>query len=338
MCGCTTLRMFVFSIPTDRDTPLFCSDTLPVSYNPYRLATAHFAPSEAVDTMFEDLSTTAVIVVRGDSVVYSRYADGYGPDTCCDMFSVTKSFVGALLGIAVGQGYLSPTDLVSKYLPATGARLSDSVRVIDLVNMRAGIGESGYQTALLYYTPNLARNTATAYAEIPLGMFAYASRATQLLGYVIEAATGVPLTDYFIDNYWLPTRAANRGFWSVDSRRHHATRCFCGLCITPSEVVKLGMIYRDGGMLNGCRIVPQEWIERTLNPAVESADRNNSTYNCGWYIVRPDHEFMAQGFLGQILYVNRDTDTVVARFGKERASTDWVAAMQRLAASCINYY
>ena len=75
-----------------------------------------------MDTLFEDCDTYAFLVLQGDSLCYSHYDFG-----CCDstplcLFSVSKSFVSTLLGIAVDQGLIgSVQDLLSAYLPAAAA-------------------------------------------------------------------------------------------------------------------------------------------------------------------------------------------------------------------------
>lgn len=330
--GCTTARMIVYNIPTNHDSELFYNIEFPAVDSPRRIATPLCEPCDSLDALFEDMYTSALVVMRGDSIVYSRFSDCGDIDTRYDLFSMSKSYIGALLGIAISQGYLKADDPLSKYLPAMAGRLSDSVRIIDLADMRGGIGETPYQTALLYYSPELSHSTAQLHSVLPLGMFSYASRCTQLLGYVLEAATGVPLDRYFMENYWIPTAPSTACYWSIDSPDSRNIRSFCGLSIATSEVLKLGMIYRDNGLFDGRRIVPDEWIATTLNPPSESSDRSNATYRCQWYVVRPDREFIAQGLLGQVMYVNRDTDVIVVRFGTGRGRIDWAEQLGRIAA------
>ena len=197
--------------------------------------------------------------------------------------------------------------------------------------MRVGMFENYWLMARLYYTCNLRQTATRAQHNLPHGQFSYANLSTQLLAHLIERATGQSLTDYFIDNYWITTSPKHTGFWSVDSRRHLCTRAFCGLSITPVEVLKLGMIYRDKGTLNGRQIIPSEWVHHTINPPSTSPDRGGATYHCQWYIIEPDIEFMGQGLMGQILYINRATNTIIARFGTRRGKTDWTAELRRIA-------
>ena len=330
--GCTAARMLTFNTPTIRDSQLFLNAVLPASDTPFEpLRRDYYGACPAIDTLFEDLHTTGIIVVRDDSVIYCHFKGGCDAYKPTDLFSLSKSFVGALTGIALAQGHIaSIDDPVAKYLPESAEFLSDSVCVCDLLNMRGGIYEPRWQTAQMYYARNLGRTTLRAIRKHPHGEYSYANISTQLLANLIEQATSQNLIDYFIDNYWIPSAAKHEGFWSLDSRQHLGVRAFCGLSITPTEVVKLGMIYRDGGTLGGRQIIPAEWVSHTVNPPYTSNDRGGATYHCQWYTTNPDTEFLGQGFMGQILYVNRTTNTVVARFGVRRGSTNWTQEMQRI--------
>ena len=338
--ACTAARMIAFNTPTTHDSELFLNAILPAADTPFEPSCrVHYNACPTIDSLFEDDYTTGIIILRGDSIIYSRFEGRHTIDTPADLFSLSKSFVGALVGIAISQGYISsPHDPVSKYLPQCAEILSDSTCVCDLLNMRSGVHETHWQMAHMYYTPNLDRTTPRTIRRVPHGEYHYANLSTQLLACLIEQATGRPLTDYFIDNYWIPTAPRSEGYWSVDSRRNLNPRAFCGLSITPIDVLKLGMIYRDGGILNGRQIVPAEWVHYTVNPPYTSADRGGSTYHCQWYILEPDTEFMGQGLMGQILYINRTTDTIVARFGIRRGKTDWTAELRRISALSDRYF
>ncbi|MBQ8864311.1 MAG: serine hydrolase [Rikenellaceae bacterium] len=340
LTSCTAARMATFGSPTIHDSRIFLNVVLPATdtcIQIHRPEVCNACP--AIDSLFDDHYTTGIVVARGDSIVYHRFTEECALGRPADLFSLSKSFVGALAGIALAQGFItSIEDSVAKYLPECAEILGDSARVCDLLNMRVGMFENRWLTARLYYTPNLDRTTSHAHHNLPHGDYSYANLSTQLLAEVIESATGYSLTDYFIDNYWIPTAPHSEGFWSIDSRRCANTRAFCGLSIAPEEVIKLGMIYRDGGQFRGRQIVPAEWVQHSVNPPYESADRGGATYHCQWYILEPDTEFMGQGLMGQILYINRTTDTVVARFGIRRGKTDWTAELRRIATLPDRYF
>lgn len=338
--SCTAARMIAFNSPTTHDSELFLNAVLPAADTAFEpLCRQHYNACPAVDSLFHDPYTTGIIILRGDSIVYSRFEGRHTSNTPADLFSLSKSFVGALAGIAIAQGHItSPDDPVAKYLPQCAQILGDSACVRDLLNMRAGIRENHWQMARLYYARNLDRTMPQAAQHTLRGQYHYANLSTQLLACLIEQSTGRTFTDYFIDNYWIPTAPQCEGFWSADSRRHLNTRAFCGLSISPIEVLKLGMIYRDGGTLNGRQIIPAEWVHYTINPPYKSADRGGATYHCQWYILEPDTEFMGQGLMGQILYINRTTDTVIARFGIRRGKTDWTATLRHIATLPDRYF
>lgn len=340
LTSCTAARMALFNRPTTHDSRHFVNVVLPTSdtaKEPPRRTQFYACPT--IDSLFDDGNTLGIVVLRGDSIIYSHFEGDLSLDTPTDLFSLSKSFVGALTGIAIEQGYIrSAEDSIARYLPHCASFLGDSARICDLLNMRIGMFEPQLHTAHLYYTPNLDRTATHLPHNRPHGEYHYASNSTQLLASIIEQATGCTFEEYFIDNYWIPCAASHDGFWSVDSNRHRNVKAFCGLCITPVELLKLGIIYRDNGALWGQQIVPKKWIQHTLNPPYHTCDRDAATYHCHWYIINPDHEFLGQGLMGQILYVNRTTNTIIARFGTARGTTDWTAELGRISALPDSYF
>ena len=322
--GCTATRMVINNAPMPDDHKYMHKTEMPRSGVPVVFAESVHPVSE-MDTLFEDCDTYAFLVLQGDSLCYSHYDFG-----CCDstplcLFSVSKSFVSTLLGIAVDQGLIgSVQDLLSAYLPAAAALASDSVRICDLLNMRAGFYENGYTTARLYYSPDVYRELSRMEPNRARGEFHYSSLCTQLLTALLLKVTGMQPADYMQLNLWEPLGMACDGYVCTDSAGSGRMLGFSGICCAPVDALKLSVLYRDGGEFMGRRIVSEQWIDECLNPKSMSDDKDGACYNHHWYVLVPGREFYAKGLFGQYLYVNRDTDTVIARFGAERGSTDWI--------------
>lgn len=330
MCGCTATRVVINNAPMLDDHKYVSRTELPRSLSPVVFARSVCDVSD-MDTLMEDRTTCAFLVLQGDSLCYSYYDFG-----CCDttqlcLFSISKSFVSTLIGIAIDQGLIgSERDLLSAYLPASAALASDSVRICDLLNMRAGFRENGYTTARLYYSPDVYRELSRMEPNRPRGEFHYSSLCTQLLtALLLETAREEP-AEYLQTNLWEPLCMLYDGYVCTDSPRSNRIRGFSGICCTPLDALKLSVLYRDGGEFMGRRIVSREWIDKCLNPAVMSDDKEGACYNYHWYVLVPGREFFAKGLFGQYLYVNRDTDTVIARFGVEQGPTDWIETFREI--------
>ena len=324
LCGCTVTRVVINNAPRPDDHKYEHRVALPRSAAPVCFAQSASAVS-GIDTLLEDRNTCAFLVLQGDSLCYSYYDFG-----CCDttqlcLFSGSKSFISTLIGIAIDQGFIgSSQDLLSDYLPCTAALISDSVRICDLLDMRAGFRENGYTTARLYYSPRVYRELAHVKPNRPHGEFHYSSLCTQLLTALLLQATGMEPADYLERNLWEPLRMVCDGYVCTDAAESGRILGFSGMCCTPEDALKLSVLYRDGGVFMGERVVSEQWIDECLNPKVMSDDKNGACYNRHWYVLVPGREFYAKGLFGQYLYVNRDTDTVIARFGVEQGSADWI--------------
>ncbi len=333
LCGCTVVRVVVNNAPRPDDHIYASGIVLPRSASPVGFARAE-SFCWPVDTLLDDQCTCAFLVMQGDSLCYAYYDFG-----CCDttrlcLFSVSKSFISTLIGIAVDQGYInSPDDLLSEYLPESAALFADSVTVRDLLNMRTGFRENGYATARLYYTPRMSREMAHMACNRAPGEFHYSSLCTQLLTSLLEKATRTPACDYLRDNLWDPLCMLCDGYVCTDSPRGDRIKGFSGICCTPMDAMKLSVLYRDGGEFMGRRIVSEQWIDSCLNPGSMSMDKNGACYNYHWYVLEPGREFFAKGLFGQYLYVNRDTDTVIARFGIREGATDWIDVFRTVASA-----
>ncbi|MFV0592677.1 MAG: serine hydrolase [Draconibacterium sp.] len=118
------------------------------------------------ETMLERAQTTAFIVLQNDTIVYEKYFNGFNKSSVFTSFSVAKSFVSTLIGLAVSDGYLkSEKDTITKYLPELLKRDKrfSQITIKDLLSMSAGIAYSGdgfpSDDDITYVSPDLRKAT-----------------------------------------------------------------------------------------------------------------------------------------------------------------------------------
>ncbi len=288
------------------------------------------------DDFLQDKTTAAFLVIYKDSIVYERYFQGYQPSTMIDAFSVAKSFVSAMVGIAIEDGYIkSINDPITKYLPYLNKKL-DEVRIVDLLNMRTGMNaadafkESPMTLPTLYYGNNLKEHIKTIkMKEEPNTRYEYQSAATQMLAMAVESASGKKFVDYFKERLWSKLDMEFDASWTVDSPKYEQIRAFCCLNSTALDFAKFARLYENGGKYNGIQVVPERWVKTSLTQTIpESKDEQGYCYNYQWRVIRDEKEFFAKGLFGQVLYVNKDKDVIIVRIGRKMGIPDWPKLFQ----------
>jgi CubicO group peptidase (beta-lactamase class C family) len=193
--------------------------------------------------------------------VYERYFDGFAADQPAAVFSVAKSVVSLLLGLAIEDGHIAGVDEpVTRHLPELAAQDPGfaQVRLRHLLAMRSGIGfDEGYRSptsdvARLYLGADLKAEVARLrIARVPNQIHQYQSGDTQLLGQVIERATGVPLARYAEQRLWQPLGAEFDASWSLDSAAGAQARAFCCLNARARDLLRLGLMVAATGSGTG---------------------------------------------------------------------------------------
>jgi CubicO group peptidase (beta-lactamase class C family) len=291
--------------------------------------TAITAPDgQSLDEQLQATDTLAFLVVHDDELVAERYFDGVQRDTLQTSFSVAKSFLSTLVGIAIDEGAIhSVTDPVTDYVPELAQRDTrfDQITVRNLLTMSSGIRYEeqslplpwGYDVDTYYGTNlrDLALN-GTQIQQAPGLEWHYNNYNPLLLGLVLERATGMSVSDYMATRLWQPLGAEAGATWSLDSDANGFEKMESGLNAAPVDYARFGELFLHGGRWNGTQIVSRGWVR-------EATDDDTSTdpaahYQYFWWMdtARPGR-FYALGNLGQYIYVAPDADTVIVRLGSD---------------------
>lgn len=356
-------REYVYRVLVWRD-----SDVDDYRYNfPQRRLTAASKPSpfeEAVDmnhvaTVFEaqpeidDLEsylanseTLAFIVIQDGAVVYENYFNGTQRDTLVTSFSVAKSFTSALIGIAIDEGYIhSLDDPITDYLPELLARQPrfGDITVRHLLLMASGLDYkenraflfNGDDPLTTYYPDQ--RQLALENINIidaPGVYFQYNKYHPQLLGMIIERATGVSVTEYMQRTLWEPLGMEFDGGWSLDSTQSGFEKMEAGLNGRAIDFAKFGQLFLDNGSWEGVQVIPSTWVAEStqMDPALHNEsyyptnfgqviyDSGKGYYQYMWYGRFHDdgsYDFFAEGDRGQLIYMSPGKNLVIVRFGED---------------------
>ena len=330
LSGCYLLRGLRYFGPDVRDGERFPRRALPAAAEPDVLAEARplrlagyrtsDGDSLSVEDYFRATNTAGLLIVRGDSVVYQWYGDGYAADQPVLAFSVTKSWIGTLVGISVGEGLLSVDDPVRRWLPELDADDWDGVTVEHLLQMTTGNAfredqHPLHESARFYLGKGLRKKALRQNTDhAPGERFEYRSGDTQLLTQILQAAVAPrTVTEYLRERLWEPIGAQHAGWMNVDGRGEGAVeKGFCCLNATAVDQARLGMLMRDGGRWRGRQVVPADWVARTL--AVDSSAGSAPYYQYHWWLGDPGRgDFLAEGIINQFVYVDPASDIVIVK-------------------------
>ncbi|MEM9847642.1 MAG: serine hydrolase [Bacteroidota bacterium] len=243
-----------------------------------------------LDQYLEELTeTTAFLVIRNDSILYERYFNGFDENSQLPSFSVAKSFTSALVGIAVEEGLIeSVQDPITKYVEEVRGLAPEweKLTVEHLLNMRSGIdfNENTYTNpfstiADLYLKKDVIKVIRKMkFKHQPGERKYYSSLDTQLLGLIVQRATGKTLAAYMEAKIWQLIGMESDARWFVDSEKNGNTKAFCCLHPIARDYAKFGRLYLKGGNWENEQIVPAAWVERSVQP-----DMDNNCYQYQWY-------------------------------------------------------
>jgi CubicO group peptidase (beta-lactamase class C family) len=181
----------------------------------------------------EATATNALVVVKDGNIVYENYRNGSDANTRFITYSVAKSYVSTLIGLALADGAIkSLDDKVTDYLPEMAGSGYDGPTIRDLLRMRSGVDwlevyEFGSDTQLTkvhdnslvaykYRWCDYAVNESEPGPNKPGAVFNYATLDTSVLGCILERAVGKTVAEYMSEKLWKPAGMENDGYWIMD--------------------------------------------------------------------------------------------------------------------------
>jgi CubicO group peptidase (beta-lactamase class C family) len=298
----------------------------------------------AFDEFLRGTGTLGFVVLDDDLLVYERYFGGADRQTRQTSFSVAKSFVSTLIGIAIDEGLIgNVTDPVTEYLPELSERdpRFERITLRDLLTMSSGLRYEEQSLPLpwgddvdTYYGTDLRDLglSATQIVRPPRQEWLYNNYNPLLLGLVLERATGTSVSDYMATKLWQPLGAEADATWSLDSEGSGFEKMESGLNATPVDYARFGELFLLAGEWNGQRIVSEDWVREATAADVTTDPAGH--YQYFWWIdtQRPDR-FYALGNFGQYIYVAPDAGAVIVRNGRDWGAENdtWLSVFREVA-------
>lgn len=278
-----------------------------------------------VGEYIEDTKTTGLLVIQDDTIKYEQYFAGGDENTLFSSNSMGKSFVSALMGLAVSEGYVeSVEDSLGKYIPEFVGTELENIPIKACLQMASGIDfdedtdMSGFSMRTLMGSPAMKVIAKYGVQEEPYTYRRYLSINTEILGEVIKNATGRSLAEYMEEKIWKKIGMAHDAYWTLSNGTELAMG---GLSVSLHDYACFARLYLNEGDYNGEQILPKEWVKDSLDASADYSKpgSNYDAYNAigygyQWWVPEGDEgEFMAIGVYGQWIYVNPSNRVIIVK-------------------------
>ena len=308
------------------------------------------APKEAdgvnVNAFLDSNRNTGFLLMKGDTILAERYQYDRKPADRFQSYSMAKTVVAMLIGIAVFDKQISSIDdRAEKYVPALKGQPYGETSLRHLLTMSSGVrfreDYDGKDDISVLGRKTIGQQgpggadtvaTFTDRARAAGEKFYYASAETQVLGLVLRAAVGVPLADYLSEKIWQPMGAEADATWQIDRGGYETG--FMGINATLRDWGRLGLLLANDGALCAndgkldCRqIIPADWVKAATTPDSAHLRPGIATGYMGygyqtWLLPGGGRRFALLGVRGQAVFVDPASKLVVVHTAVHEGSRD----------------
>ncbi|MBN8947638.1 serine hydrolase domain-containing protein [Rhodanobacter sp. UC4437_H4] len=267
-----------------------------------------------------------VMVLQHGRIRIQRYAPGFGPAQRWTSFSVAKSVTSTLLGIALRRGDIhGMDDTLETYIPQLRGTAYAKVTVQQLLTMTSGVRWNEdyddprsdvaqmYRSACENGQPHVISYLAKLPRAWPAGThWNYNTAETDLLGILVQRATGQSLAGYLSQTIWKPYGMASDAYWLKDECDGSDTGG-SGLSATLADYARIGQFMLDGGRIDGQPVIADAWLHGAMRKQQEVASPGHG-YGYLWW-TDADGSYAAIGIFGQMVYVDPARQLVIVQVG-----------------------
>lgn len=266
----------------------------------------------------EGLSLHSLMLLRHGQVVAEGWWKPYRAEEPHVLWSLTKSFASTGIGLAIAEGRLSLDDtLVSHFpddVPADASENLKTMRVRDLLSMSTGHHAEAIQD---FPYADAKRSAARAFLALPVAHkpgthFVYNTPASHMLSALVQKVSGTTLAEYLRPRLFEPLGIANAPW---EAAPQGMTMGGFGLSLKTEDIARFAQLYAQGGVWNGRRLLPAEWVAAATARQVSNGSSPASDWEQGYgfQFWRCRHGlYRGDGAFGQFAIVMPEQDAVVA--------------------------
>jgi CubicO group peptidase (beta-lactamase class C family) len=285
-----------------------------------------------------------LVVIRNGHIVAERYFNGFDDTTGHNVKSVSKSFLSALVGIALEEGYVDSLDqkiapLFQNEITGTSDSRLDDITLRHLLTMRAGFDTDRNTYLDIYYSPNWIEATlGRPLIDDPGAAFHYSTFSTHILAVALSRLTGKTALEYgkqrLFDRLHMTCQR-----WDSDPQGNH----FGGneMYFTPRDAARLGYLYLHGGVFNGENVLPRGWAETSVANSAGGdwswGDMSEMGYGSLWWTgtLGGYSFYCALGHGGQYILVFPEAEMIVVTNSFSNLGFDDADVQERAVATLV---
>jgi CubicO group peptidase (beta-lactamase class C family) len=264
-----------------------------------------------------------LLIIRHGHIVFEYYAPEYNQHSYQMLHSMTKSFISALVGIALQRGYLKSLDqrwseFFPDYFTSDTNPRNANITIRHLLKMTSGLNPD----ALAY--PGRRGDNSQDWMRFaletptllePNTLFMYSSLGSHLLSMILSKTSNMSTLEFARHFLFAPlgiTSDSTQGFaWETDPQGYHIGGA--GLSLTACDSAKLGYLFLHNGQWEGSQLISSPYIEEATQVQSSGGHPEATPYGYHWWIedLNGQHSFYAAGFGGQYIQVFPQMDLVL---------------------------
>ncbi|WP_258103762.1 serine hydrolase [Marinoscillum sp. MHG1-6] len=332
LSSCTVSRSLFWNFAGQKDIKRFPSNTIRKDSSTFDFAkeltpsnfyidhySHHGSNAIPLEEFLSDFKhNLAFVVIKNDSILFERYADGYSDQSIVTTFSVSKTIISMLIGIALEEGSINSIhDPIVNYLPSLSDHGFQKITIEHLLKHTSGIrfkeryiNPFNNDVARYYYGKDVYKAIEKLKLETEPGQsFHYHSANTQLLGLILIRATGMSIADYMESRIWSKIGTELDASWSTYEKQP-VEKAFCCFNSSTIDLARFGRLMLNRGNWNGEQIIPADWIDKTHERSMEEG----GIWGYQYHVIlglKEYGDFMAQGLYDQYIYMMPKKDIVI---------------------------
>lgn len=295
-----------------------------ISFEELKNLTPKWSDKTTLSSYMKDNHVKGIIVVQNNQIRLEEYAEGVDQNTLWTSFSVAKSISSLLVGVALNEGEIeSLEDPLQKYIPEFRGYDYGKVTVRQLLTMTSGIAwnedyvDPNSDVARMYQAPCegteshiLTYMKPLKFAHEPGKTWNYSTGETDLVGILIQKATGESLAEYLSQKIWKPLGMEHCAYWIADECSN-LNIGGSGLSASLRDYARLGTLMLNKGKIGKKSLLSEEWFKDATSLLYETNDQGGG-YGYLWWRYK-DGSYAAIGIFGQMLYINPYKKLVIAQ-------------------------
>jgi CubicO group peptidase (beta-lactamase class C family) len=280
----------------------------------------------------EKYGTIALLVIQNGEIKLEKYWDGFNESSLSGSFSMAKTVTALLIGAAIAEGKIKSIDQkVADFIPSFQEGDKAKISIREVLNMSSGLawdesyGNPFAAVAKAYFDTKINDLINNLGVREPAGkIWRYQSGDTQVLGMILQKATGKSIAEYASEKLWQPLGNQYDALWSI-APDDKMEKVFCCLNSNARDFARLGQLVLNQGKWQNKQLISADFVKFLTSPASHLQDtKGDAVKHYGGQMWIAYHQNLTvpcfRGVLGQYIMIIPEKNALVVRLGRQRSN------------------